>query len=288
MIGAGEPPAPVLGRHLDAAEADPVVGVRRDARAAPGDPTAVGDAAARRSPTTLGACRRRGSARRTRGHATPAGTACRRRGSPAPTRGPRRNVRSADSASTAATAGFPSARSAPRPTATSYARPIDVRRRRERQHRVGPAGGGGGRASAAASRDGPATGATTRSGNSANAAHLGLARRDPQPRRRAGRHRLAGDDVGDAGSSPARRPTSGATTQTPSPHAVQTPSTSVIAGPPDGPVSPGQHAADDHPLSDDMRAQSAWACAGRRHARRLGWARPLAPLASAVRNRRNW
>ena len=33
-------------------------------------------------------------------------------------------------------------------------------------------------------------------------------------------------------------PVSGCTTQRPSPHDVQTPSTSVIAGPPDGPVSP--------------------------------------------------
>ena len=40
--------------------------------------------------------------------------------------------------------------------------------------------------------------------------------------------------TGSRGPSP-----SGTTTQTPSPHAVQVPSTSVIAGPPLGPVSPG-------------------------------------------------
>jgi len=34
-------------------------------------------------------------------------------------------------------------------------------------------------------------------------------------------------------------PEVGSSTQRPSPHAVQTPRTSVIAGPPDGPVSPG-------------------------------------------------
>ncbi len=82
-------------------------------------------------------------------------------------------------------------------------------------------------------------------------------------------------------------PESGDTTHTPSPHAVQTPSTSVIAGPPDGPVSPGSTRRTTTRDPDDMGAQGA-GLRGRRHAQRLGWARPIPRLHQRVRNRRNW
>ena len=87
--------------------------------------------------------------------------------------------------------------------------------------------------------EGPGTGVTTRSGNSANArtwASRGVTRN-------------RGDGRGGTGlpeTMSAMRivtggpPEEGATTQTPSAQAVHTPRTSVIAGPPDGPVSPGR------------------------------------------------
>ena len=87
-------------------------------------------------------------------------------------------------------------------------------------------------------------------------------------RRRAGRPRCRTEGRGGTGlpetmsatgSRPARRPSSAATTHAPSPHDRQIPSTSFIAGPPVGPVSPRQHAADHDPLADDVGAQ-AGAC----------------------------
>ena len=50
-------------------------------------------------------------------------------------------------------------------------------------------------------------------------------------------------------------PASGATTHRRRAHDVHTPSTSVIAGPPHGPVSPRQHPADHDALADDVRAE---------------------------------
>ncbi len=85
--------------------------------------------------------------------------------------------------------------------------------------------------------DGPATGVTTRSGNSANArtwASRGETRSRGDGRGGTGLPETMSAIAMCTGSPPAV----GATTQTPSPHARQTPSTSVIAGPPEGPVSP--------------------------------------------------
>ena len=57
-------------------------------------------------------------------------------------------------------------------------------------------------------------------------------------------------------------PSSRRTSATPSAHDSQTPSTSVIAGPPVGPVSPCTHPAYDDPLADDVRAQACRARVG--------------------------
>ena len=84
-----------------------------------------------------------------------------------------------------------------------------------------------------------------------------------------------------------RPPDSRATTHTPSPHAVHTPSTSVIAGPPEGPVSPRQHPADDDARADDVRAEvlGRGGSVGTADTR-LGC--PLIPSPPRLRNRRNW
>ena len=71
--------------------------------------------------------------------------------------------------------------------------------------------------------------------------------------RRPGRHRLAGDDVG--GGDLDEVPSSLRTVAMPSSHDSQMPSTSVIAGPPVGPVSPGSTASYDDPLADDVRSE---------------------------------
>jgi hypothetical protein len=85
--------------------------------------------------------------------------------------------------------------------------------------------------------DDPGTGATARSRNSANARTWAS----------RGATRSRGDGRGGTGLPEtmsairivtASPPEVGVTTQTPSPHAVQIPRTSVMAGPPDGPVSP--------------------------------------------------
>ena len=65
-------------------------------------------------------------------------------------------------------------------------------------------------------------------------------------------------------------PDSGATTHVPASQDTSVPSTSVIAGPPDGPVSPVHHPAYDDPLPDDMRAQAVGG-SGRGHAGILGF-----------------
>ena len=82
----------------------------------------------------------------------------------------------------------------------------------------------------AARSPGPATAPTRATGP--RAARPGAAPRGGAARACRTRCRRGGSRPG--------RPARVATTQRPSPHAVHTPSTSVIAGPPEGPVSPGR------------------------------------------------
>ena len=83
--------------------------------------------------------------------------------------------------------------------------------------------------------EGPGTGATTRSGNSANArtwASRGVTRNRGEGRGGTGLpETMSAMRIVTGGP-----PEEGATTQTPSAQAVHTPRTSVMAGPPDGPV----------------------------------------------------
>ena len=128
--------------------------------------------------------------------------------------------------------------------------------------------------------EGPGTGATTRSGNSANArtwASRGVTRN-------------RGDGRGGTGlpeTMSAMRivtggpPEVGATTQTPSAPGRAHAEDVGHRRPAGRPGLPGQHPPDDHARPDDMRAQ-ALGLSGRRHGQRLGWAGPLEPLASAV------
>ena len=245
--------------------------------------------------------RRRRSGRRTaapvvRTPPTPAGTACRRRGSPAPTRDSCRNERSVRLAQHRRHRRLPEPRVVPlhlghrrnvirivAQATDSYDVPAGPRGRPAPSWR-------GGRwrwpRSGAASRRGPGAASPRGRGTA----------RTPRTWASRGETRSRGDGRGGTGlpetmsaiamvTGAAR--SSGATTHTPSPHAVQIPSTSVIAGPPDGPVSPGQHPPDHDARPDDVRAQGL-GLGGRRHAQRLGWARPLTRSHLRLRNRRNW
>ena len=84
--------------------------------------------------------------------------------------------------------------------------------------------------------EGPGSGVTSRSGKSAKARTW--ASRGETRSRGDGRGGTGLPDTMSAIAMVTGGPVSGATTQTPSPQAVQIPRTSVSAGPPDGPVSP--------------------------------------------------
>ena len=268
----------MLGGHLDAAEADPVVGVRREAPRLPGtDAGAEADRAVVDGDDDVDVSTPR---RARRAVATDAswnwvsaswlsGTHPR----------PARKVRSSDSASTAATAGFPSARVVRfhlghrRNVIRSGGQATDsydvVGKARTELAR---------RAVAVADErssqpEAPATGATTRSGNSANArtwASRGVTRNRGEGRGGTGlpetmsAMRIVTGGPPEDGRDHAHAVAPGRA------HAED-----VGHRRPAGRAGlPGQHPPDDHPRPDDMRAQ-ALGLSGRRHAQRLGWAGPL-------------
>ena len=282
-ITAGRGPGAVRRGHLDAAEARPSrrrTPPRPDARPPiRAVTTRPSRTSTRRASTARG--RRPDRSARARRPRARSGTACRRRGSPAPSRGRGTSASSSESGSTAATAGVRVRAGRRTRTDPLVASSAHARAAPNARHRVGPSGGRGGGASAAASRP---SGSVTRSGQSASARSCGLARRDPLPGRGPRRHRLAGHDVGQPDLHRRRRPPA-ARRRHRRPRTVQTPSTSVIAGPPEGPVSPGstRRTTTRCPTTWGPRP---WASGGRRHAGILGCA-VTGSLPSQC-PRRNW
>ena len=238
MIVRAKPLAAVLGCHLDAPEADPVVAVRCESLRRPrhrgrgdvvlhGDDDAGGVDAAERSP----------GGRHRRELELGVGVVALRYPSEAREEGPlvrlgqhRRDSRLPERSRSAPPPRSPSQRHTNRGLEPPIRMTLSGRRGRSWR---------GGRwrwpTSAAASPRGRRPGATTRSGNSANArtwASRGVTRNRGEGRGGTGLpETMSAMRIVTGGP-----PEEGATTQTPSAQAVHTPRTSVIAGPPDGPV----------------------------------------------------
>ena len=175
--------------------------------------------------------------------ATPAGS-----GAPPPPRRARRRCRGRGSPGPSRARGTARPRPSPGARPRSAAGPALVEGhdavvvvghagRTHRQHRVGAAGGRG--RGAAQQPVAERLGLEVRPQR--QCAALRLLRRDPVPGRRAGRDRLARDDVGDGDGDRVGRPLAVGLDDADAvaPRHVQVPSTSVSAGPPLGPVSPG-------------------------------------------------